>query len=432
MIKIATSLLIALLSFVLNLIPPYRSAEDWIKHQIPPSIVYVPSALATYPFKAKTSKEVQEVKARAGGYLKGVCHANDNYKQIAASGIEWNRADIPFPFEKNGKIRQSYQEWKARMKRFNNAGIKIFAVTPYPKDYIEFGVDPRKPENEARVKEIARFLLKDLKGLIGAIQVSNELTLPRFALPLTFEECIRFLGMNLEAMYPVRGNVIIGYNSSGPQADEHAAMQPYYKYCDYIGLDLYLGCFAAIGNWIWLFDTMLDYMWSFTGKPIIMTEFGYIGDGAPKTEAEKTALLKKYGASSEAEARKDIKKFVAKLPQRLRDQVYNNASGDWGDYLFGSTSDMKLHLYKEMPENVVIKGYPHTPEGQAKFYSVMLPKLEKKKYLIGSFIYCYSDSEYCYVCGQPDCPIETRWGLVYRDGTPKPAYYTVQKLWAKK
>jgi hypothetical protein len=37
----------------------------------------------------------------------------------------------------------------------------------------------------------------------------------------------------------------------------------------------------------------------------------------------------------------------------------------------------------------------------------------------------------CYVCGQADCPTETRWGLVDSNGDPKPAFYAVQAAYGK-
>jgi hypothetical protein len=52
-------------------------------------------------------------------------------------------------------------------------------------------------------------------------------------------------------------------------------------------------------------------------------------------------------------------------------------------------------------------------------------------YLLGAFIYNYTDSARCYVCGQEDCPIETRWGLTTIDGQEKPAYQAVQQTFAE-
>jgi len=406
----------------------YRKLELQVREQIEALVKHMPAALASYPFKAKTSGEVAAVKSKAGGFIKGICHPNDNYGQIKGAGIEWNRADIPFPFDAHGGVRSEYTQWKRRMERFAAHGIRIMAVTPYPNAFISHGVDPRLPANEGRVKEIAAFLMKDLQGLIGAMQISNELFVPRFKHPLTSEEAVRFIAIQLEAVHPIRGDVIVGYNTAGPQMDQHAMLKPYLKYCDYVGVDIYIGCFSVMGNWMWLYDMTLNTLWSYTGKPIILCEFGYISGGAPKTAAERQAVLAQYGASSEAEARADIEAFVGKMPAKMREVAKRDSSDDLADFVFNS--EFTNHLYMEMPEKVVIKGYPHTPEGQAKFYTDIFPRLAVKPYLIGAFVYCYSDSPACYYCGQAGCPVETRWGLVTVGGEEKPSYYAVRDMWA--
>ena len=53
-------------------------------------------------------------------------------------------------------------------------------------------------------------------------------------------------------------------------------------------------------------------------------------------------------------------------------------------------------------------------------------------YVCGAVIYCWGDSDACYVCGQADCPVETGWGLVDLNGNPKPAYYAVQKAFSER
>jgi len=403
--------------------------EEFIYSQMAPTLTHVPPSLLTYSFKPKTSAEVESAKRKVGGFIKGVCHGNDKYDLIKGAGIEWDRCDIPFPFDSEGNIRESYVNFKKKLQGYADNGMKIMAVTPYPREFIANGIDPRLPENEARVKEIAVFLVKDLQGLMGALQITNEMGVPRFTLPLTMQEAVRFIGIQLEAVYPVRGDVIVGYNSAGPQVDLHLMMRPYHKFCDYVGIDIYIGCFFSFGNYIWMYDIALAYLWSFTGKPIILCEFGYIGEGSPKTEEQKREVLMRYGASSEAEARANIQDFVNRLPQRMQDYVRRNASGDWGDFLF--ISDFREHLYAELPEKNVIPEYPHTPEGQGDFYRDILPRLMQKPYLVGAFIYCFSDSYRCYVCGQPDCPIETRWGLVTTEDELKPSYHEVRKAWKK-
>ena len=43
----------------------------------------------------------------------------------------------------------------------------------------------------------------------------------------------------------------------------------------------------------------------------------------------------------------------------------------------------------------------------------------------------FDDTSKCYVCGQTDCPVETKWGIVDCDLNPKPAYYAVKEAFAE-
>jgi hypothetical protein len=46
---------------------------------------------------------------------------------------------------------------------------------------------------------------------------------------------------------------------------------------------------------------------------------------------------------------------------------------------------------------------------------------------VGVFFYRWEDQERCWACGSPDCPMETRWGLVDLEGKPKPAYHAFKE-----
>jgi len=301
------------------------------------------------------------------------------------------------------------------------------AVTSYPDKYIENGMDPRTPEGEARVREIAAFLVTDLKGIVEGYQITNEMGIPHFTNPLTMKEAARFIGVQLAAMHPLRGDILLGYNSAGPQADLHTLMRPWHKYCDYVGIDIYIGCFLSAGNWMCVFDALLRYLWSLTGKPIILMEFGYISGGAPKSPEEKRERLQRYGVGSEKEAREKLDQFMENIKnanEKMWERVTKNASGSYADYIF--KSDYRNHFYSELPRRTVIKKYPHTPEGQASFYRDIFPRLAKLPFLLGAFIYCWSDGEKCGYCNQADCPTETRWGLVDIQHQEKPSYYAVR------
>ena len=402
--------------------------EQNVKDQLIATLKYVPFHLAAGYVKRTGSSEAEECRRKLGcGFIKGICQPSENYEQVKGAGLEWNRADIAFPFDREGNIRQEYLDWKEKVRKYRENGLRIMAVTPYPHEFIKYGIDPRLPENEGRVREIAVFLLNDLRDIAEAWQITNEMGLPQFMKPLNMQEAVRFIGIQLAAMHPHRGDILLGYNSSGPQTDLHLLMRPWHKYCDYVGIDIYIGCFVAAGNWMWVFDALLRYLWSLTGKPFILAEFGYISGGAPKSPEEKQAVLQRYGVSSEAEARANRELFLEnleKLDPKMHGFAMRCATGDIFDYLFDSM--FRNHFYCEFPKGVVIKDYPHTPEGQADFYRDIFPRLAKLPFVLGAFIYNWKDGERCGYCGQADCPQETRWGLVDPQQKEKPSYYAVR------
>ncbi len=377
-------------------------------------------------------KEVASALEKTGGYIKGVCHAEPQYDLIKEGNIEWFRDDIPFPYDKEGNLSLSYVYWKQEAQEYADNGIRIFGITPYPEDYIEYGLDPRVSENREAIQDIARFYMEDLRGIVGAFQITNEMGIDRFTYPLTMEEAYEFVGMQLEAMYPVREDVIIGYNLAALSIlDMPIKMYKYHQYCDYVGVDLYLGCFENILKNPDQYITVLNYVRKVTGKPVILCEFGYIGLGEPKSEEDKLAILNSYGYSSEEEARADIDNFIKALPDDLADE-FDRYADETPEYKAALMFDgeFRSHLYRELPEGFGLYGLPHTPEGQADFFSYIIPKIRNLDYVIGSFIYMWDDTGDCYVCGQEDCPVETKWGLVDSEGNPKPAYYAVQEAFA--
>lgn len=384
----------------------------------------------TVPF----DKEIETTIEKAGGFIKGVCHAEPDYELIKDANIGWFRDDIPFPYDKDGNLSPSYLSWKEYAKGYVEQGIKIFGVTPYPDDYIEYGLDPRDPASKEGIQDIARFYVEDLRGIVGAFQITNEMGVDRFTYPLEMEEARDFIGMQLEAMYPIKGDILVGYNLTAQSLFPYVLpikMREYHQYCDYVGMDIYMGCFEPVLKNANQFVTVLKLIRLLTGKPVILCEFGYIGLGEPKSAAEKKAILEKYGYSSEEEARANIDDFINNLPEELRNE-FDRYADETPEYRANLMFDGEFsnHLYCELQDGFGLYGFPHTPEGQAEFFSYVIPKLRKLDCLAGAIVYCWSDSGDCYVCGQAECPVETKWGLVDCDGNPKPAYYAVKEAFA--
>ena len=376
-------------------------------------------------------EETAALKEKTGGFIAGVCHPNLRQTDLMLeANLNWVRMDLPFPYMPDGSPNPIYEMWVEGAKEYIGSGIKIFAVTPYPKDYLLYGLDIRNEADIPAIQDIARKYATDFAGSVSAFQITNEMGVPRFTEPYSMDDAARFIGVQMEAMAPLKGNVPVGYNLGGAGLYKlPLKMAKYNEYCDFVGVDLYLGSFENITKNFNMNFEILNLVRLVTQKPIILTEFGYMGSGEPKTRAEKNEILRGYGFANEKEARADIDTFISRLPKKLRNEftrLYGDRSDkEKGDLLF--KGEYANHIYCELTEGTGLYGYPHTPEGQAKYFKEMLTRLREIDWCAGAFIYMWHDSSQCYVCGQKNCPVETGWGLVDRDGNPKPAYYAVKE-----
>ena len=370
---------------------------------------------------------------KTDGFMEGICHPDPEYQKIKDANIGWIREDIPFPFDEDGNLTESYINTKEEMSEYAKNGIKVMAITPNPKEYLANGLDIRNKEDIPEIQRIAEFYIEDYKDIAGAFQIANEMGIDRFTKPFTQAEAAKFIGVQLKAMYPIRGDIIIGYNLGGlGMATMPFLMMPYSRYVDYIGVDLYFGSFENVVKSMETYPALLKMIHAVTGKPLVLAEFGYIGYGEPKTDEEKAEILEKYGFHSEAEVKQDVEAFISQLPESLREEfeIYYKDLSDEDKWSLLFQGEFANHIYSELAEGVELTGYPHSPEGQAKFYADLIPVVRSLDYCLGAFIYMWNDSQQCYVCGQADCPVETGWGIVDGNGDPKPAYYAVQAAFA--
>ncbi len=376
-------------------------------------------------------ENVEKLIENTDGFIYGICHPTEDYDMLEQAGLKWVRFDIPTPFDKYGNVRQAYLNFKERCKGYADRGFKVMAVTPYPRDYIaDMDFNPvANEENIERTKELAVWLYNDLKDITGAFQITNEMGLVGFMTPLTIEEAALYIGIQLEAISAVKDESFpIGYNSADliqVSLQLHELMKPYLQYCDYVGIDLYTGNQgkATANDYV----KKIKKLYRMTKKPIIIEEFGFWSEGGPKTDEQKAEILAVYGYSTEAEAIADGQNFISKLPSQFRNTLkveHPDEEDKWAELVFSNYAN---HFYG-ITSALTIKDIPHTPEGQAEYYSYLMPKLRKLNCLAGMIIYCCQDMEKCYCCGHTWCPYETKWGLFYIDGTPKPSYYAVKEV----
>ncbi len=433
------------------------SAEGWLEE----AMDFVDEKWYEDEFEPYYRTSIASVKEKAGGFLTGVCHPNDKLDEVVELGADWVRVDLSVPvFDAdgnevyydfgNGQVYYMYRDYYRPMfEQYKKAGLKVFAVTPYPREFLAWGIDPREEKGKIAVMKNIRFFAEDLGDIVAAWQITNEMTEPQFRAPLTAEEAADYIGLVARAIYRYRGDAIIGYNLSATEfATFLPLMNKYNKYFDYIGIDLYLGCFesmtysfgfATAKAWILSVQVATNHM------PIIFTEFGYLSAGERKTTEEKLAILHRYGAvgdtveEAEAYAKAHIRDFIENeyFPERLRERLETISATDEeiADNLFGTPgmpTDYSGHLYSELGEGILLKGYPHTPEGQAKYFTDFIDNvILEEEDVCGAFLYCFCDSPYCYVCGQSDCPVETGWGLLDGEGNKKPSFYSIQEAFAK-
>ena len=296
--------------------------------------------------------------------------------------------------------------------------------------------------------EQIRYFTTDLQDLVSAFQVMNEQTEMIFRQPLTMKESADLTILTLKVMNRFKGNAVVGYNLSANNFSQYLDyLDGYHEYSDYIGVDIYLGCFETMTHnlgflpatgWTWL-------IWETTGRAVVMTEFGYIGEGEAKSDEEKLEILRDYGAQgetlteAEAWAKANITEFIENenfpvgLRNYLRAQFDNETA--IASALFGGAGvavDYSSHLYRALAENISTNGYPHTPEGQAKFFTDYFEKVVYPcDYICGAILYCLNDAERCGYCLQEDCPVETRWGLLTVDGEKKPSFYAIKAAFEK-
>ena len=86
------------------------------------------SLIVTDPF-VPFDKEIPVAEEKVGEFMKGVCHAEPQYDLLNEANIGWIRDDIPFAFNKDGSLSQSYINWKAEMQAYADNGIKVMAIT---------------------------------------------------------------------------------------------------------------------------------------------------------------------------------------------------------------------------------------------------------------------------------------------------------------
>ncbi|NLI05421.1 MAG: hypothetical protein GX483_09215 [Actinomycetaceae bacterium] len=362
---------------------------------------------------------------KCGEFITGVCHPGNEVALIKSASIGWSREDIPFPFERGTEstLTPRYIKFRDRVKRFSEAGIKSMCITPYPRAFVQYGVDPSTKEGLEVVKRICTFLATDL-GPLGAagFQITNELNVFHFRVPLSLEQAPDFIIAGLQGVNAGYPEAILGYNIAGISETVLAlisAIEPYHGIVDYMGLDSYKGTWSDGEPEDILAE--VDATYEATKLPVVLQEFGFSSVGEIFTETDVSRYLNDLGFSGVADVFADPLSMIKRMPYQLATRVLESPEEDWAVNCLG----FMPHLLRKWPGGS--RKYRHTVEGQAAFYNELMSRLLEHPHIAGTIIFSWKDAEVCFNCSYPNCPCETGWGITDSAEKPKPAYYVIKE-----
>ena len=320
-------------------------------------------------------------------------YASANPDLLKEAGMGWVRHGFGFPFKDRlgGELADAYVRRREQAEALVAGGLKLMGVTPGP------GVATRKPDDQGRLVyrwqtrapdwlgplgsdeflanygEVCRWLADDLRGILKAWQICNELDIDVFAGPLNARQACELVLAGARGLKAADPSLVVGHNPAGADtayfffARLHTGTEGLIDYC---GIDGYYGTWYDGGPERWA--ERIAELHALTGAPVLVNEWGFSSAGAGITDEERRTGLSVC----------DLKKWHS----------------SWGP--------------------------GHTPEGQAAFVERAFDAFcAQEDALLGIFFYRWEDQETCWQCGAPDCPAETAWGLVDLEGNPKPAFY---------
>ena len=385
-------------------------------------------------------------------FIRGVCHPGQKLDLMQEAGLRWVRIDVPFPYERGrwGELSQQYLEFRLRCEEYHEQDIRMMCITPYPRSFVETGIDPAGNEGLGRVHELCRFLAADFMHLDVCWQITNEMNVFHFRHPLSLEQAAGFILAGLRGVRDGAPGAVCGYNTAGVGgaslgiAVEVAqalggvgigdvngitgandavklieALKPYHELADYIGLDTYKGTWQDGEGEDIIAD--VDKAYTLTGLPVLLQEFGFASAGEIFTLEEVVGFFSSIGYDCLDEIFEDPSPFLARVKGRLSGIIGQSPPHE----RVKNALSLLPHIMKKWPGGS--RRYPHTPEGQADFYDNLMGMLLAHPHICGAFIYCWSDSKECYLCRADDCPCETAWGITHSDESPKPAYHIIRK-----
>ena len=328
-----------------------------------------------------------------------------DFQLMRDAGIGWVRAFVPFPFADASctTLSDRYIASRKKIDTWIGNGFHVTGVTlSYGMMYASKGsrslqfrrfipdwvgsVDSE--EFYQTLEKAFGYAAKDLAGRVNSFQIANEMDITRFRGEMTQEQACKFMYHTAKGIKRENPRAAVYINTSCMTNPESTYFyETLYSpdcavYFDWAGVDYYFGSHHPGTPYDW--PGMIDRIYSITKRPILVAEWGYSSIGDYLTDGWGPEPNKAPNENGE-------------FPVCAR--------GAWAYAWKGA----------------------HNQQIQAEYFEVALRQFFENDKVIGFFEYDWKDDPVCF-CGRENCPHECGWGMIDRNGKPKPAYYTFQRI----
>lgn len=317
----------------------------------------------------------------------------ENLGTLKEAGITFVKVHVPYPYDHTGQMSNGYMTVKRAIKLIKRCGLEPVCQSFTPggnafnpatgriewMSYLPGVFEDYDDEYFYKMlTQATEFMGKDLAEYTNCWIISNEPNLNTFTGPMTDLQIVNYINTCAEGIKGGNPNSYCGVNLFGAADPVKAKTLIQLLYgadskLDYLGLDSYFGTLVEGGAESW--DAYIDTYYEMAKVPIMITEFSY------------SSYV--YDPAQRANDSKDL---TYNQPV-CRDKQF---LFEWGDH-------------------------ERNQQTQAEYAKLCVETFKDHEEVIGWTWFSNIDKDgACYECGDNYCPMESSWGLLESDGTPKP------------
>lgn len=334
------------------------------------------------------------------------------------AGITLSRTFFTFPFtdESMTETTEDYKKTLACVRLYKENGIDTVAgintaeqcradengTVSFVRQYPDW-MGPYDGDYYYEVLEkVAVRIATDLGDMVTYWQIGNENDSDIFRGNLTHEQNVRYLKSLARGVKKVNPKACCGINLAGVGSASDIngdslshSVHPYAEKLinalyncensdfDYIGLDGYFGTWTNGAPEDW--EAYINRAHEVSGKPVMINEWGYssLQRGKPR-------------------------------PEEDQNRHFNTNVCRYKDF---DMAGCKKWL-----------GEDHSEEMQARYITECLTIFRDNPHCFANLFFQWQDMATCWQCGDDDCPAETAWGIIDKNGRVKPGYEALKKF----